>query len=206
MIEVDTVSIKRGNNSSERRSLVKRLFLGTITAGSWMLGKSFALEPKASLVSAKAIPGTSTLRSVLPAENYPKPRFLPASYRLNGVYTNRRGGFDVTGQGSEVVLWYRDPTIPNGYNRPLSIFLTSHPKNEFHGTAGKAPTLVPLLIEDTAVMGQYFAGMWFQQNWVTADVHALVFHFKGLTVGIRGCRLAAVSCDDLVKVANSLKF
>lgn len=150
---------------------------------------------------------------------YPAPTYLPPGYAFFMEDLERPDGFTPTSQQSALV--YRGPVLSeNGLTFPIMIFVAQLSGGRFGGTEGQTGELYPLAFQDGQISAAtYFDGMWELPRlmaaeqlattpqlpvWRRTNVHALVFQWHGLQVGIRASRQCGVTFDELIKVAASL--
>lgn len=209
--DIDTQRPDRGKRYS------RRLFFAGLVAAfggftAWQVTDKGAgsAAPSAERVHSSATP-------VLPG--YLVPHYLPTGYQLVAQYTDRPDGF---GGQPELALWYRNqtngPMDPDSFINPLAIYETRAPQRKELGTmqqhAGTDVTLTRNANQRSPAV--CFDGQWMlpqgRQSSVqstplvcdTSNIHALVFTIGTLTIGVRGSRVAGITYDELVRVANSL--
>jgi len=164
---------------------------------------------------ARVVPDYRAARvSVLPVD-YPNPAYLPSGYRFSYATRRVQAGFR---SKDEVLLLYGDPMLKTAYPFPFHVCMTKHPENAFAGTELATSADVLLTIRGLSIVGQYYDGMWLPTDsgtirtpngqWLTWDRsngHMLVARINGITVGVRGYRLAGVSKSELLRVVESIR-
>lgn len=164
-------------------------------------------------VTVAAGQGTPT---PLATVDIPVPSYVPHGYRLGGRFADLVDGF--SGGSSEMALWYVNPSASLYLSRPLVVYIAPEPR--FSSLACTRQRLgIPTslsLQSGRQVSATYHDGLWSlppEQRydepprpliWDTRDVHSLTFVLDDLTIGIRASRVAGVTREALVSVANSL--
>jgi hypothetical protein len=193
----DQVDASQNGQRREERRWFNKLSIGVAAT----IGGGFLLRQRA--LGAPEAPG------------YPKPSYLPAGYRLLGEYQQPVDGFG--DDPSQIAYSYTKRTNVPLY--PLRIVLSKRPTQGFFGTVDRSPTQ-SLLLNGT-VQAKYYDGMWSPTGanvsdprsvpmetlryWNTTNEHVIVFTLGDFAIGIRGCRAADVSFDELVKIAAGMR-
>ena len=169
------------------------------------------------VANAETLPSAPTQLNLRGSSRYyPIPSYLPEGYLHAGIYLDRPDGFG--GGPTEVALWYKNPTHPQGFANPLGIYMTPSPEREFGMTEKHEAKVVELkMLSGETIGAQYHDGIWMMESdtqqtpsggslqWKTNNSHSLVFQLRGLKIGIRGSRMVGINYDSLIRVAASLK-
>jgi len=193
-----------------RRGVLK--FFATLFGGALASTAGRSLLSETNYVSAAA---------VLPT-GYPAPKYLPRDYQLVEVYANRTDGF---GGSDERALWYSNPRNLQGFNNPLTVYVTRQPKRSSLVATRQGIPVALSFSSGASAQAEYHDGLWMRDPsapnvpssnqlqlrdgsgvlvWVTSNAHSLTFNMGGITVGIRGARMAGVDRNELIRVASSL--
>lgn len=155
-------------------------------------------------------------------QGYPHPTYSPQGYGLAEIYIDRPDGF---GGPGELAFWYVNRSNHVGLNNPLAVYVARQPQlTSLHGNREGQPAALAMVSGET-VQAKYHDGFWVLAQdqrgplpdphfvlpngagvliWETSNVHSLTFHLQGYTIFVRGSRLAGVSFEELLRVANSI--
>lgn len=209
-------------NPDDKRTvrIQRRRFLAW--SAVWVAAISTPLRACSKLIHDAMAPETPSAPRTTPASatfaRYPIPAYIPRGYTFLGEDLDRPDGF--TPNAEQSALLYRGPASRE-YDLafPIMVIVSSFVGGRFGGTEGREGVLYPIAFSDgTTTDAMYFDGIWELPRvsaevartserlplWNRDNIHALVFQWHGLQVGVRAARQCGVSFDELVKVASSL--